>query len=251
MGSLDKRVAIVTGAGQSVGRGIALALSSAGASVVVAEINEIKGQAVADEIEARGGQALAVRCDVTDKHSIDACLKATIARFGALHILVNNAIAAKVGAHLQDTTDADYDLVMDTGPKATFMFMRAAYPYLKGDGRVINLRSGSEVSAITGMSAYVAAKAAVGALTRVAAREWGRTGVTVNAIIPFAHEPDVKRSYLDDHPELLQAVFDRMGIPRYGNPEMDVGRAVTFLAGPDASFITGTTLSVDGGGALI
>jgi NAD(P)-dependent dehydrogenase (short-subunit alcohol dehydrogenase family) len=250
MSTLAGRVAVVTGAGQGIGRGIALAFASEGASVVVADLNETTAQAVVKEIGERGAQGLAVRCDVTDRGDIDRCIKATLDRFGGLNILVNNAIATNLGFNLDETTDENYDLVMETGPKATFLFMRAAFPHLRGNGRVINLRSGSEVSALPGMCAYVAAKAAVGALTRVAAREWGKHGVTVNALMPFALAPTMK-AYYDANPQLLEEAFAGMAIPRFGDPEADIGRAAVFLAGPNASFITGTTISVDGGGALV
>jgi NAD(P)-dependent dehydrogenase (short-subunit alcohol dehydrogenase family) len=170
-------------------------------------------------------------------------------RFGTVDILVNNAIDATSG-RFEDITDDDLDRVLDTGPKATLYFMRACFPHLKGVGRIINLRSGSEPQGLSGFGAYIASKAAVGGLTRAAAREWGRHGITVNALCPFVLS-DGARSYFDERPEELERiVLKSLSIPRLGDAEADVGRAAVFLAGPDSSYVTGCTLTVDGGGSF-
>lgn len=127
--------------------------------------------------------------------------------------------------------------------------MRACYPHLVGGGRVINLRSGTETQGMRGHAAYIAAKAAIGGITRVAAREWGRQGITVNAICPFALSEAVTQEY-SQRPGALEGILKQLSIPRSGDPEQDIGRAVVFLADPDSSFITGCTLMVDGGGTF-
>jgi NAD(P)-dependent dehydrogenase (short-subunit alcohol dehydrogenase family) len=158
-------------------------------------------------------------------------------------------MAAHVGTRVQDLQDDWIELALMTGPAATLYFMRACHPYLVGGGRVINLRSGSEDQGMIGYSTYVAAKAAIGGITRTAAREWGRDGITVNGLCPFvlseAAIAEFKRV-----PGHLEEIYDRLSIPRSGDPVKDVGRAAVYLAGPDSSYVTGCTLMVDGGGTF-
>ncbi|ADP81285.1 SDR family NAD(P)-dependent oxidoreductase [Pseudofrankia inefficax] len=250
MGSLDGKIALVTGAGQSIGRGIALALATEGAAVTIAELDAGNAKKVAAEVEERGASALAYPCDIRDNAQVAACVAATVKRFGGLNILVNNAMASVVGIPLEETTDAAFALSFATGPAATFAFMRAAFPHLQGDGRIVNLRSGSELSGLPGYSAYVAAKAAVGGLTKVAAREWGAHGITVNAVAPFAPGPTTQAKF-EEHPEMLDGILRSLSIKRTGDAEQDIGRAVAFLVSPAASYITGCTLMVDGGGSFL
>ncbi|MDT3446057.1 MULTISPECIES: SDR family NAD(P)-dependent oxidoreductase [unclassified Pseudofrankia] len=249
MGVLDGRVAIVTGAGQGIGRGIALALGSEGARVTVADLDADNAERVAKEITERGAQALAYPCDIRDSQQVDACVTAAVERFGGLHILVNNAMAARSGVPLEEATDQDLALALATGPGATLSFMRAAFPHLKGDGRIINLRSGSELQGLPGFGTYIAGKAAVGGLTKAAAREWGQHGITVNAIAPFASSESMRR-FFDQHPRELEQAVAGLSVKRVGDPEHDIGRAAVYLAGPDAGYVTGLTLHVDGGGSF-
>lgn len=250
MGVLDGKVAIVTGAGQGIGRGIALALAKEGARVAIADIDGDNASAVAAEIEATGGEALAHRCDIRESAQVDDFVARTVDRFGTVDILVNNAMAARVGVPLEEIDDESIELALATGPKATLYFMRACFPHLVDGGRIINLRSGSEVQGLVGFGTYIAAKAAVGGITRAAAREWGRRGINVNAIFPFALS-DTARAHFESHPDELDAALGSLSIRRTGDPELDIGRAAVFLAGPDASFITGCTLTVDGGGSFL
>jgi len=250
MGTLDGRIAIVTGAGQGIGRGIAHALAAEGAAVTIAEINGDNAQAVAAEIGERDGKALPYQCDIRDTAQVEACVAATVEHFGGLQILVNNAMAAKAGVPFEETTDADLALALATGPAATLAFMRAAFPHLKGDGRIVNLRSAAEQNGQAGFSAYIAAKSAVAGLTKAAAREWGVHGITVNAVSPFALGPSVKKHF-DESPGFMESVLAGLSIKRVGDPEQDIGRAVVFLAGPGAGYITGCTVPVNGGGSFL
>ncbi|MFD7896960.1 SDR family NAD(P)-dependent oxidoreductase [Streptomyces sp. NPDC059743] len=248
---LANRAAIVTGAGQGVGEGIARALAAEGAHVVVADINPERADAVAAEING-----LAVHCDVTVEQDVASTVATTVKHFGTVDILVNNAMAQRPGVPLQDMSSADFDLAYGSGPVATFLFMRECFPYLRGTGtddqsggRIINLRSGAELQGLAGFGAYAAAKGAIAALTRVAAREWGVHGITVNAVAPFVLTEQAEQ-YFAAHPDELQGLLAQTSIPRTGNAQLDVGRAVVFLAGPDASYLTGCTLPVDGGGLI-
>lgn len=248
MGVLDGKVAIVTGSARGVGAGIARAFAKEGAHVAVVDVDTEGAERVATELEQYAAAA-SYHCDIRDSAQVDACVAAVVERFGTVDVLVNNAIDATSG-RFEDTTDEDLDRVLDTGPKATLYFMRACFPHLKDGGRVINLRSGSEPQGMAGFGAYVASKAAVGGLTRVAAREWGRHGITVNNLAPFVLS-DGARSYFDERPEELEKiVLKSLAVPRLGDAESDVGRAAVFLAGPDSSYVTGVTLSVDGGGSF-
>lgn len=250
MGVLENKVAIVTGAGGGVGRGICTAFAKEGARVVIVDIDEPAAAAVADAVEALHADALAIRCDIRNADEIAHAVDATVDRFGTVDILVNNAQAATHDIALEDMSDSDFDLAMTTGPTATFRFMKACHPYLKDGGRVINLRSAAELLALPNRAGYNAAKGAIAALTKAAAREWGGQGITVNCLAPKVMHGKAKQ-FFDEHPEEWQKMLSNSTIPRDGDAEADVGRAAVFLAGPDASFITGCTVSVDGGAAFI
>jgi NAD(P)-dependent dehydrogenase (short-subunit alcohol dehydrogenase family) len=247
MGVLDGKVALVTGAARGVGEGIARALAKEGASVAVVDVLAEEGEATAAALRELGADAQLFECDIRDVALIAATVDAVVARFGTVDILVNNAIAVRgVGKPLQEVTDDEYEQVFETGPRATFAFMRACHPHLRDGGRVVNLRSGSEFQGLNGYSHYIASKSAVGGLTRAAAREWGRDGITVNAVAPFSLSP-AAAGWFADKPDELAKIVKGFAIPRPGDAELDIGRAVVYLVGPDASYVTGLTLSVDGG----
>jgi NAD(P)-dependent dehydrogenase (short-subunit alcohol dehydrogenase family) len=245
VGTLDGKIAIVTGAARGVGRGIALALGRAGAKVAIADLLP------ADEVIAQlgAGNAVASHCDIRSSANVNEFVAGVVDRFGAVDILVNNAIATAI-APIAEIDDEGIELSLSTGPAATLYFMRACYPHLVDGGRVINLRSGTESQGLRGHAAYIAAKAAIGGITRVAAREWGRAGITVNAICPFALSEGAEQEFAA-RPGMLDGVLRQLSIPRSGDPEHDIGRAVVFLAAPESGYITGCTLMVDGGGSFL
>jgi 2-hydroxycyclohexanecarboxyl-CoA dehydrogenase len=187
--ALDGRAAVVTGAGRGIGRGIARELADAGARVAVVDIDEANASDTAAVIAKTGAEAVAVACDVSDRVSVDAMVATALARFGSLSILVNNAQALRPEVPLIDHTTAD--LALDSGLWGTFHCMQAACEALRdsGDGRVVNLGSSAGTQGRAGLAGYAATKEAIRGLSRVAAREWGEFGITVNVICPSAMSP--------------------------------------------------------------
>jgi NAD(P)-dependent dehydrogenase (short-subunit alcohol dehydrogenase family) len=239
--ALAGKAAIVTGAAQGIGRGIAEALIERGAGVLLVDMAE-KVTAVAGRI---GGRPLVA--DLRDEDAPDRIVRAALEAFGRLDVLVNNAIALRPGAfHEQD--DEAYDLVLDTGPKATFRLMRAAFPHLvaAGGGSVINFGSSAGTEGEAGFATYGAAKEAIRGLSKSAALEWAPLGIRVNVISPFANS-DGMRLWEQADPESYRAAVAKVPMQRIGDVKDDIGAMVAFLAGDESRYLTGQTLRVDGG----
>jgi NAD(P)-dependent dehydrogenase (short-subunit alcohol dehydrogenase family) len=250
MGVLDGKTAIVTGAGQGVGKGVALALASEGAQLVVTGRSEDKLIKVTEEIAGRGSVALPVVCDGKDGDQVRNVVDKTIDRFGTIDILVNNAQQTILGPMLELSED-DYEDSWLSGPFAALRFMRACHPYLaEGGGAIINLGSAASLDVTPGFSAYAAVKDAMRSLSRGAAVEWGKDGIRVNIVLPLAMT-EAMVLWGEKDPEGYERV--RSGIPlgRFGDSEADIGRAVVFLAGPDGRYITGISMLIDGGQAFL
>jgi len=246
MAVLQGRVALVTGGGQGIGRGIALALTSAGARIVICGRTASTLKAVRAEIESRGGEAEDVVCDITRPEDLKRLMSRAIDRFGSINILVNNAALIPHGS-LLEIDDALVQRAWETGPLASLHLMQLCHPYLKGDGAIINVSSGAAIAAnvpIRGI--YAAVKAALDAISRAAANEWARDGIRVNIIMPVARTEAVDRFFTNE-PERAQAALAAIPLGRIGDCEDDIGRVVVFLAGPDAKYVTGVTIPVDGG----
>lgn len=246
MATLDNQAAIVTGAGQGVGRGIARALAAEGASVAVVGRTLEKCQRTVDEIVAAGGAATAWACDVAVRAEVEALVPQIVARYGGVNILVNNAHTSRPMVPVEETTDNDMVLAFQ-GFHGAFHFMQACYPYLRQrGGRVINLGSVAGIRGDAGFGSYAAAKEAVRAISRVAAREWGPHGVTVNVICPYSDSPGIEYM-IRKVPGFIDTLTQSTVLGRLGDSKDDVGRAVVFLASAAGSYITGQTLNVDGG----
>jgi NAD(P)-dependent dehydrogenase (short-subunit alcohol dehydrogenase family) len=244
---LQDQVAIVTGAGQGVGRGVALALSAEGAKVAVLGRTLSKCEAVAAEIAGRGGEAIAWQCDVEHRDEIEASIQQVIETWDRIDILVNNA-QTKVYKSIRKMTDDDMDTMWRSGPLATFRLMQACFAHLRStSGCVVNMGSGSSILPQGAMSGYAMTKEAVRVMTRVGAVEWGRFGIRVNAICPLAESPGMDDFDSAAPGAMSETVLPLIPLGRLGNPEADIGRAVVYLASKDGSYITGTTLMVDGG----
>ncbi|WP_433490121.1 SDR family NAD(P)-dependent oxidoreductase [Nocardia grenadensis] len=242
--------AVVTGAGQGIGRGIALALAAAGAQVAVVGRTAATLGAVTEEITARGGRAASFVCDVTDGRAIDALAPAVAAEFGGITLLVNNAQTPAPGT-LLEIDEHTYHAGMASGPTATWRTMRACHRYLKSGGATVNVGSAAGIRwNPAGTGAYAAAKEAVRVLTRTAACEWAADGIRVNAILPLA-ESRAMEQWAQREPEAAAEYLATVPLGRLGDPEADIGPAVVFLCSDAARYITGHTLAVDGGQALV
>jgi NAD(P)-dependent dehydrogenase (short-subunit alcohol dehydrogenase family) len=247
MGVLDGHVAIVTGAGQGVGRGVALAVAKEGARVAVLGRTLWKCEAVATEINELGGQAKAMRCDIERRDEIEASVAQTMQMWGRIDLLVNNAQTMYYRS-LRRMTDVEMQTMWQSGPMASFRLMQVCFPYLReSKGCVINMGSGSGIMPHGAMSGYAMTKEAVRVLARVGAVEWGRFGIRVNSICPLAETPGLDEFADATGGAVENDVTPLIPLGRWGDAETDIGRGVVYLAGPDGKYITGTTLMIDGG----
>ena len=244
------KVAIVTGAGQGVGKGIALALSSYNANLVLVGRTLSKVQAVADEINLNGGSAIAIECDVKDVSAIQSAIDATVNKFSSIDFLVNNAQEVPLG-NLLHVDDQAFENGWMSGPLATFRFMKLCHPYLKGSGKIINLASSSALRPDSeGYGAYASVKEATRALSRTAAVEWGPDNILVNCIMPLAKSTGMEW-WMNERPDEANAFVQTIPLGRVGDCKDDIGEAVCHLFSDGMSYITGSTIMLDGGQAFL
>ena len=250
MTELSGKVALVTGAGQGIGQGVSLALASAGVAVAVTGRTLAKVEDTARQITERGGRALPIACNVKSAEDLAAAVEATVATFGGIDILVNNAQEVPLGP-LDKVTDEAFTAGFESGPLATLRLMKLARPHMaaRGGGTIFNFASSAGVRwDMANYGAYGAVKQAIRALTRAAAAEWGREGIRVLTIAPHAESPSLKY-WVEHNPKEAEAFFRTIPLGRIGKLEEDIGRALVALCGSDLSYLTGATIPLDGGQA--
>ncbi|ADP18251.1 3-oxoacyl-[acyl-carrier-protein] reductase 8 [Achromobacter xylosoxidans A8] len=242
---LKGRVAIVTGSARGIGAETARFLATEGMAVVISDLDQDAAQAMAGAIEAEGGSAVGVRCDVREQEQVQAMVAAGYEAFGRIDVLVNNAGLVKDRTLLK-MDEADWDLVIDVTLKGAFHCCRAALPHMheNGWGRIINIASRA-LFGNPGQTNYSSAKAGIIGMTRALSLEQARKGVTVNAIAPGFIETDYIKS-LPNYSTILENVQAKNQVPFAGQPS-DIAGAVAFMASEHARYITGTTLFVTGG----
>lgn len=264
MGILLGKTAIITGAGRavlsdgrcgSIGYGIATAYAKEGANLVLTGRNMKKLEDAKEELERLYGiKVLILQADISagaDNEAITVeVVKKTVEAFGRIDVLVNNAQASASGVTLADHTTEQLDLAIYSGLYATFYYMKACYPYLKKTkGSVINFASGAGLFGNFGQCSYAAAKEGVRGLTRVAATEWGKDGINVNVICPLAWTAQLEQ-FKNAYPEAFDANVKMPPMGNYGDAEYDIGRACVQLASPDFKFMSGETITLEGGMGL-
>ena len=240
---LKDKVALITGAARGIGRETALLFSQEGAKVVICDVID-EGQKVADEINDKGGEALFVKADVTDREQVRRMVETVKERFGRIDILINNAGVLR-DAQLLKLSEQDWDLVINVNLKGVFNVTQAVVPLMieQGKGKIINVTSVVALYGNFGQTNYVASKAGVIGLTKVWARELGRKGINVNAVAPGFIQTEMTAGVPE---KILAMMRERTPLGRLGTPR-DVANAYLFLASDEADYINGAVLSVDGG----
>jgi len=244
---LKDKVAIVTGAAAGIGKACAEVFAAEGAKVMLSDVDQAKGEAAAEAIQAKGGEALFCACDVGDKAQVDTLVETAVGAFGRLDCLVANAGIVHACDFL-DLAEEDFDRVIRVNLKGVFLCGQAAARQMVKQGTpgtIVNMSSVNAVMAIPAITPYVAAKGGVNQLTKVMALSLADKGIRVNAIGPGSIATELAQAVLAD-PEKRRAALCRTPMGRFGEPE-EVARIALFLATEDSSYITGQTIYPDGG----
>lgn len=251
MKRLDGNVTIITGGGKGIGFGLAQAFAEEGSDLVLTGRTESRLLEAKQKLEAKYGiEVLPIVADGADEEAIRKVVAAAVEKFGKINTLVNNAQVSKSGLPLVEHTKEDFDLAINSGLYAAFFYMRECFPYLKETkGSVINFASGAGLFGKLGQSSYAAAKEGIRGMSRVAAAEWGPDGVRVNVVCPLAMTESL-RQWRDEYPELFEKTIQGIPLGRFADPKDDIGRVCVFLASEDAHFVTGETITLQGGSGL-
>ena len=245
---LEGRVAVITGAGQGIGRGIARRFAREGCKVVVAELQEDNGRRTVGEVDELGGEGLFVRTDVKDEAQARASVAAAVERWGQVDVVVNNAWGGGTTKRLEWKTNDDMRHGFELGALSALWTMQEAFPHMKAASRgsIINICSLNGVNAHVFTAEYNAGKEALRTITRTAAVEWGRHNIRSNVICPGA-ATEAYQAFAKANPETAAKMLEDNPMRRMGDPEQDIGGAALFLASDDSSYVNGNTLFVGGG----
>ncbi|MBQ8040732.1 MAG: SDR family oxidoreductase [Lachnospiraceae bacterium] len=264
MSHLKGKTVIITGGGRavlndgscgSIGYGIATAFAKEGANLVLTGRNVQKLEDAKEELERLYGiEVLTVQADVSagtdNEATVAEVVRQTVEKFGDIHVLINNAQASASGVPLASHTTEQFDLAIYSGLYATFYYMKHCYPYLaKTQGSIINFASGAGLFGNFGQSAYAAAKEGIRGMSRVAATEWGKDGINVNVVCPIAWTAQLEK-WSEANPEAFKANVKMPPMGHYGDAEKEIGRACVALASPDMKYLSGETLTLEGGMGL-
>lgn len=244
------KVTIVTGGGKGIGFGIATAFAKAGSNIVITGRTESTLLKAKEELEQYNIEVLALTADGGYEDQVKDAVEKIIEKFGKIDVLINNAQASKSGLQLVEHTKEDFDLAINSGIYAVFNFMKFTYPYLKETkGSVINFASGAGLFGRDGQSSYAAAKEGIRGLSRVAATEWGKDGININVVCPLVMTTQLEQ-WKEEYPELFEKTIQGIPLQRFGDAEKDIGGTCLFLASDAASYISGETITLQGGSGL-
>jgi NAD(P)-dependent dehydrogenase (short-subunit alcohol dehydrogenase family) len=250
---LAGRVVIITGGSRGIGLGVVRHLAGRGASVVVTGRKQERLDALSVELTAAEADHLAVVADVANRDRAFEVAAATIERFGRIDGIVLNAQSFRPVTPLLDVAESDMNLLFDTGPKGSLWMMQAAVPHMisRGWGRIVTMGTSMGLTGAAGYGPYAASNEAIRSLTRTAAREWGRHGITVNCVLPASAGHRLPADGTDaERAAAFAAMYDDNPVGRDGDAEHDIAPAVAFLLSDDSRYVTGQTISVDGGGIM-
>lgn len=240
---------IVTGAAKGIGYGIASAFANEGANIVITDVLDMESSVKKLENDFKVS-VLGIKADGGKEEEVKKVIAKTIEKFGRIDCLVNNAQSSKAGTLLIDHSKEDFDLAIYSGLYATFFYMKEVFPYLKETkGSIINFASGAGITGKMGQSSYAAAKEGIRGMSRVAATEWGHYGINVNVVCPLAMTNRLEQ-WKEEYPDLYEHTIEEIPLGHFGDPQKDIGRVCVFLASDAASYLTGSTINLQGGSGL-
>lgn len=251
MKKMEGKVILITGAGKGIGYGVATAFAKEGANLAITGRTVERLKKAKDTLESNYGiKVLSIAADGGHEDDVKRAIEETIAEYGRLDCIINNAQASASGKMFMEHTKADFDIAINTGLYATFYYMLYGFPHLeKTKGCIINFASGAGLRGIAAQSSYAAAKEGIRGLSRVCATEFGPSGVRVNVVCPLAMTEQLKL-FKENYPEKYAQTISGIPLGRFADPEKDIGRVCVFLASEDAGFISGETIVVQGGSSL-
>lgn len=251
MGKMEGKVVIITGGGKGIGFGLSTAFAKEGAKLVLTGRTVATLEGAKKELEEKYGvEVLTVGADGASEEQVQHVVEEAVKKFGKIDVLINNAQTSKSGMMLEQHSKEDFDLAIYSGLYATFFYMKACFPYLKeSKGAIINFASGAGLAGRAGQSSYAAAKEGIRGLSRVAATEWGPYGINVNVVCPLAMTPGLE-AWRKEYPALYEQTIKGVPLGRFADAEKDIGRVCVFLASEDASYLTGETITLQGGSGL-